>query len=113
MSPVYPVAVFVASDWLDLHRLTVWAHTMTGRIVLLTDDASSSNERLLRELRCAEAVVAVFRLPGLLRSREAIHLARALRDRSMAMMAAEVLDFGDVPGGVERFSWLRTTRADV
>jgi hypothetical protein len=103
-------AVFISPTWFDNVQLRLWVKlSMPGFFVLLTEDAIEGNSVLARELRCSGIVSAIVRLPTNLRSQAEQQRARLLRDESMAAVATLIFDFGNMPGGQERFAGKRTT----
>jgi hypothetical protein len=103
------VAVFVAPTWTDQARLRLWAKTLEAvDMVLLTDDLSDGNVVIARQLKCSEIICALVRTPGVMRSLPALEGARRARDAKMALLASTIYDFGELPGGSERFVCRRT-----
>jgi hypothetical protein len=98
------IAVFVSPGWTDDMRLRVWAKSLRPDvIVLLTDDPSEGNVVLMRQLKCSDTVCLIARIPGTMRSIRAVVDGKRRRDETMVSLATRVVDFGDLPGGSERF----------
>lgn len=97
-------AVFIAPDWLDMNALRIWAKQLPrDALVLLTDETKDGNAVLVRQLRCESIVYATASTPGRPRSRAEFEAAFKVRDEVMAAFASRVVDFGELPGGPERF----------
>lgn len=99
------ISLFVAEDWLDHTQLRQWVKQTLSQMafVLITDDFSTANAVLLRELRCSGIVVGVVRTPGSQQSALELASARFRRDSYMAAHSKHIFDFGRMPGGPERF----------
>lgn len=112
------VAVFLAASWHDQAHLRLWVKTLqeqsrlwsTGlvKLVLLTDDLTDGNMVVGRQCKCSGVVSAIVRAPGLMRSPGELAKARDERDLVMAMAADLVFDFGELPGGRDRFAHKQT-----
>lgn len=88
-------AVFIDSAYRDIDRCRVWVKTRSyDALVMVTDDITEAKSAFLRELRCSDIQHAVFRITGTLNSVAYIEEARWRRDRAMAELADEVVDFG-------------------
>jgi hypothetical protein len=108
------VAAFVSPTWLDRACIRAWVQTLSdhSRFVLITADSTDGNAVLARELRCScivSAVVWMQNVVGGIKSVEDLREAQRARDEMMAEVAAEVFDFGEMPGGAERFAGKKTT----
>lgn len=103
---VQVVAVWVTTGWTDVARLRLWAKQVpTSFCILLTDDVTEANTVLARQLKCSDVTVGLIRLPGALRSADALWKARVRRDEVMVSLADEVVVFGSDPRDVE--TWRR------
>jgi hypothetical protein len=103
-------AVFIAQGWSDQTFMRMWVKMLVKKptMVLATDDVTDGNSVLLRQLRCSGIVAAVVRIPGVMRSAVELARARLQRDSAMAELATVIYDFGEMPGGVERFAGKQT-----
>lgn len=104
------LAVFIAPGWSYQAIVRLWVKQLRQqpKMVLVTDDVTEGNTTLLRQLKCSSIVGAVVRMPGVMRSEAELERARLQRDAAMADLASIIYDFGDVPGGPNRFAGKQT-----